>query len=259
VEYAVAFFRVTGRRSPRFAVELAKEMVMRRRYQWVVSGCALLAACALVVQGFAQEKKAGEKTAPPEKAPPSHVQQAPGGPAPTTAPSTLSPEEMMKMYQELNALGPQQEEMTKAAGKYNVLVKYWMMPGAPEQQSKGVAEFQVVLGGHFLQQKFAGEMEGQPYEGLGLEGYDPVKKQYQSVWLDSMTNQMMYSTGTASEDGKVITYTSTMDDVLTGRKNVPIKMVLRKISDDKAVFEMYVTLPDGKEFKTMEMEYTRQK
>jgi hypothetical protein len=227
-------------------------MVVRRE-KWILSGCALLAALALAVQGFSQQKKPGEKPAPQEKL----AQQA-GKPG-EQVPGAPDMEEMMKKWQELNALGPQQQDMAKAAGKYDVLVRWWAVPGQPPEESKGFAEFRVVLGGHFLEQRFAGEMMGQPYEGLGFEGYDTFKKQYQSAWLDSMTNAMMYATGTGSEDGKVITYTAKIDDPLTGQKDKPVRMVVRKISDDKAIWEMFETLPDGKEVKTMEMEYTRRK
>jgi len=219
------------------------------------SGCALMAAVALAVQGFTQEKKPDQPAQPETKPPQVQPEKKPGAPAPTE----MTPEEMMKLWQELNPLTPQHQEMAKAVGKYDVLVRYRMAPDAPMRESKGKAEFKLILDGRFIEQTYSGDMEGVPFTGLGIEGYDHLKKQFQTVWMDSTTNMMTHFTGTASPDGKVITYTGKMDDPMTGQKDIPIKMVLRKVSDDKTIFEMYETMPGGKEFKSMEMEYTRQK
>jgi hypothetical protein len=233
---------------------------MRRRYRWMLSACALLAAFALAVQGFSQQKKPGEKPAPAEK----KAQQAgkPGEQAPPGAPDM---QEMMKKWQELNALGPQHEEMAKAVGKYDTVSRMWMAPGAPPVESKGTAEFELILDGRYLRQKYhcpgidMGMGKPEPFEGIGLEGYDNFRKQYVSTWVDSMSTGILYMTGTCDETGNAITYTGKADDPMTGQKDKPFRMVVRKISDDKAVFEAYQRTPEGQEFKTMEIEYTRQK
>jgi len=244
-----------------------------RRDKWMVSGCALLAALALAAQGFAQNKPAGEKSAPPEKKAqgqptkptPGEVEKKIREQVPTTAPATPSMEEMMAKWKQVNALGPQHKDMAKAVGKYDTLSRMWMAPGAQPIESKGTAEFELVLDGRYLRQKYhcpgmdMGMGKPEPFEGMGLEGYDNFRKQYVSTWVDSMSTSILYMTGTADETGKVITYTGKADDPMTGQKDKPYKSVLRKISDDKAVFEMYDRTPEGQEFKAMEIEYTRQK
>ncbi len=238
---------------------------MKRNYSWIVSGCALLAALGLAVQSFSQEKPKGGKPAAPEKNAPPQPEKKPGGQAPTTAPATPSMEEMMAKYKELNALGPQHKDMAKAVGKYDTLSRMWMAPGAPTIESKGTAEFELVLDGRYLRQKYhcpgmdMGMGKPEPFEGMGLEGYDNFRKQYVSTWVDSMSTGIMYMTGTPDETGKIITYTGKTDDPVTGQKDKPFRMVLRKITDDKVIFEAYDRTPEGQEFKTMEIEYTRQK
>lgn len=238
---------------------------MKRSCRWMMSGCALLATVALAAQGFSQEKKPGEKPAPPEKKAPLPLPEKLGGQVPTSVPGMPDMQEMMKKWQELNALGPQHKEMAKAVGKYEALTRMWMAPDAPPMESKGSAEFELVLGGRYIQQKFhcpgidMGTGKPEPFDGLGLEGYDNFRKQYVSTWADSMSTSILYMTGTPDESGNVVTYTGKTDDPMTGQKDKPVKMVLRKISDDKAVWEMYDRTPDGQEFKAMEIEYTRQK
>ncbi len=106
---------------------------MKRSYRWMWSGCALMAAVALAVQGFTQEKKPDQPAQPETKPPQVQPEKKPGAPAPTE----MTPEEMMKLWQELNPLTPQHQEMAKAVGKYDVLVRYRMAPDAPMRAHRG--------------------------------------------------------------------------------------------------------------------------
>ena len=73
-----------------------------------------------------------------------------------------------------------------------------------------------------------------------------------------MTSSLMkYFTGQADASGKVVTYHGTMFDATTG-KPVKLPSVLTILSKGKNMFEMYTPLPDGKEFKLMEIVDARQ-
>jgi len=54
----------------------------------------------------------------------------------------------------------------------------------------------------------------------------------------------------------VLTFTSTMDDVVSG-KSMTVREVSRVVDANRHVFEMYGPDKTGKEFKTMEIVYTR--
>lgn len=143
------------------------------------------------------------------------------------------------------------------AGRWTQSVKMWMAPDAPPQVSKGTSEYKWILGGRFLLQKVKGDVEGQPFEGLGMIGYDNFKKKYTSMWADNMTTGIMTALGTCDDSGKVLTLSGKHDDVFTGTPDQKFKIITRIINKDKHVDEMYMTGPDGKEFKTMEIIYTR--
>jgi hypothetical protein len=66
----------------------------------------------------------------------------------------------------------------------------------------------------------------------------------------------MVMTGTADPSGKVLTATSTMDDVVTG-KPMKLRTVTRIVDANKHVMEMYGPDRSAKEFKMMELVYTR--
>jgi hypothetical protein len=71
--------------------------------------------------------------------------------------------------------------------------------------------------------------------------------------VDDFSTAITTSEGKGENGNKVITLEGQMDCAATGEKDVPIKHVLRLISQDKHVLEMF---RDGK--KTMEITYTRQ-
>lgn len=165
--------------------------------------------------------------------------------------------EMMAKWAELNALGPQHENFKKRVGTWDVESRTWMGPGAEPVVSKATAEFRLKWGGRFVEQRY--KCEAPAFEGFAIEGYDNVKKQYVSMWIDSLSTGIFVSYGTPDETGKEVTYIGKMDDPMTGVKDKVIKMVGREVSDDEAVFVMYDKAPDGTEYKHMEMKYTRRK
>ena len=96
---------------------------------------------------------------------------------------------------------------------------------------------------------------GQPFTGRTLLGYDNVKQTYNSVWVSDMQTSLFTSQGKGDNANKVITLEGKSTCAATGRTDVPMKTVLRLISPDKHVLEMF----DGSKgnAKTMEITYTR--
>jgi hypothetical protein len=52
--------------------------------------------------------------------------------------------------------------------------------------------------------------------------------------------------------------TSTMDDIMTG-KTATVKSEIKIVAPDHHVMEMWGPDPSGKQFKTMEINYTKKK
>ncbi|HEX3578121.1 MAG TPA: DUF1579 domain-containing protein [Thermoanaerobaculia bacterium] len=167
-------------------------------------------------------------------------------------PSQAEMEAMMKAA----TPGDAHKKLNGMAGTFTADVKMWMAPGAPPTAGSGVAENSWALGGRFLQQNFTGTFMGMPFSGVGYTGYDNIKKKYIGSWMDSMSTSMMVSTGTANADGKSYTFTSTMDDPMTG-KSAPVKETVTVVDADHHTLEMWGPGPDGKMFKMMEIAYTR--
>ena len=163
--------------------------------------------------------------------------------------------EMMKMYEKLNAPGPEHARFKDAVGTWKTETKMWMGPGEPSVFN-GTSKMDLVFDGRYLKEQYRCLMMEKPFEGLGLLGYDNHKKKYVSIWLDNLSTGIIMTKGTRDEATKTTTMMGEYDDPLMG----PVKMknVIRELSKDNIVFETYRIGPDGKERKEMEITYTRE-
>jgi len=178
-------------------------------------------------------------------------------PAASAGPEAM--QQMMTEYAKWGAPGEQHKESAKAVGTWDVVCRIYMAPDAPPMECKGSATFKTILGGRFLVQEYKGDMMGQPFEGMSIEGYDNFKKKYVSIWIDNMSTGIWSSAGDCDPAGKNCTYYGSMDDPVTGVHDKMAKSVFRTIDNDKFTFDMYELFPDGTEKKCMAMEYTRRK
>ncbi len=162
--------------------------------------------------------------------------------------------EMEKMMT-LMAPGPQHAALAAMTGHWKTEVtSYWMDPKNPAV-SVGTTDCAMDLGGRVLRSTHTSEMMGMPFEGRNIDGYDNAKGTYWSFWLDSMGTGYMLSTGSASADGKTITYTGTTFDPMMG-KEMTYKLVTTIIDANKHTFDMY-TMDGGAGTKVMAITYTR--
>jgi hypothetical protein len=115
------------------------------------------------------------------------------------------------------------------------------------------------MGGRFMKLEFSGDMMGEPFNGLGLYGYDNVSKKFTSVWVDSMGTGMMQGTGELSADGKVLTWKFTFNCPIA-KKPVVMREVETITGPNTRKLEMFGPEPKtGKEYKMMVIEFTRTK
>jgi hypothetical protein len=168
-----------------------------------------------------------------------------------------TPEQMMAIMAKYGTPGPEHAKLKTMEGAFDADVTMQMMPDAPPQTSKGKMKNTMILDGRYLMGEYEGEMMGQPFKGLVISGYDRYAKKYTSTWVDSMSTLAMNSEGTADDAGK-ITLKCTFDCPITQGKRTS-KEVLTINSPDSHTMEMFDTGPDGKEFKSMTIKYTRAK
>jgi hypothetical protein len=154
--------------------------------------------------------------------------------------------------------GDAHKNLEPMVGTFDAKVKMWMDPSKPPEETVGKAENRWVLGNRYVQESFEGTAMGQPFSGMGFMGYDNITKKYTGTWVDSMSTATMNSTGKADATGKVLTLTAMMNDPVTG-KLCKITEKVTVADNDHHMLEMWGPDPSGKNYKMMEINYTRKK
>jgi hypothetical protein len=165
---------------------------------------------------------------------------------------------MMEAMQKAMTPGEGQKKLAPMVGTFDAKVRTWMDPSQPPEDTVGTSVNTWALGDRYVQVKFDGVFMGETFTGLGYTGYDNVSKKYMSSWMDTASTGMMLSTGTMDAAGKVLTMKATMSDPMTGKTSTSDEKVT--IADnDHHTMEMWTKAANGKNFKMMEIQYTRKK
>ncbi len=182
-----------------------------------------------------------------------HELQASELPAKSMAEMTEA--EMMEIMKASGELGEEHAYLAQMVGDWDVKTEMSMGPGTEMVPGEATATFRKALGGKLIVESFQGEFEGMPFEGMALMGYSNLEKRHFSTWYDSMTTWGFHSSG-HRDDAGLLRLSGTNKDMLTpgGR---PYRLTSEMVGNNKMLFDMYDTGPDGKEFKTLHMVYTR--
>lgn len=166
-------------------------------------------------------------------------------------------EEVAKKVEAAGTPGPAHKALDVLVGNWKAEVKCWMDPAGSPEVTYGTSNAKWTLNRRFLEEEFHGEMMGKPFSGRMLLGFDNTKQTFNTVWMSDNQTSMFTSEGKGDSGNKVITLEGKASCAATGRKDIPMKTVLRLISADKHVLEMFDG-SKGPNAKTMEITYTRQ-
>ena len=166
---------------------------------------------------------------------------------------------MDKAWKESMTLGAPHKMLAKGAGTWNGDVTMWMANGAPPMKSSATMVTNMTFNGLYQQSKHKGEMMGAPFEGMSTTGYDNTKKEFFSTWIDNMGSGILVTTGNWDDANKTLTLSGTMKNPANGL-DCSIREIYKMVDDNNQILEMYGPDPQtGKEYKTMEIKYTRKK
>ncbi len=171
-------------------------------------------------------------------------------------PAADAQQQAMEAYMQAGAVNENHEFLKKFAGTWDVQVTSWMAPGQPPSVSNSTVQADLRLGGRYLVMSFVGEMFGQPFEGLQIVGYDNMEKRYTTFWIDNTSTHFFFTAGT--REGSVISEAGLWPDPLTGVQ-VPVKAKTTLVGPDEYLYQQFMVMPDGSEFKSMENRCRRRK
>src|SRR5688572_4659710 len=177
----------------------------------------------------------------------------------TAATAQLDSATMMKNWMNYMTPGKEHRWLSDAVGNWVVEMSMWTSPTTDPVKSMGTTTNTMILGGRYQQSNHKGEVMGQPFEGQSTIGFDNAKKVFVTTWIDNMGTGIMIGEGPWDEKTKTVNIKGTMIDPMTG-KPCDFREVFKVVDNDHQVMEMYGPDPvTGKEFKTMEVKYTRKK
>jgi hypothetical protein len=173
-----------------------------------------------------------------------------------SSPQTMPSEaEMMAKWQEFATPAAGHKALEPYAGRWSMKVRMFQ-PGQPMNESDATSEAKWVMEQRYLTDETSGNFMGMPFKGMGLSGYDNLKKKYVSTWVDNMGTGIMLSEGTYDAAKKTFTYRSEMPDLMAGKYNQS-RMTDTWTDNDHHTMRMYGPGLDGKEMMHMEIAYTR--
>ena len=182
-----------------------------------------------------------------------------------TQPAQPNEAEMMKQMMELAKLNENHKLLASMAGTWSYNVTMWMAPGAPPNKATGIAVRKAMMDGRYFSLDVSGKMmmpgadgkmKDMQFKGMGIEGYDNVKKKFVGSWIDNMGTGIYLMEGTYDAATKTFTYNAEME-MMPGMKT-KVREVLKIVDADHHNFEWYEDR-GGQEMKTMEINYTRKK
>ncbi len=167
----------------------------------------------------------------------------------------MTEEQMNQRMMEIGTPGEAHQKLNPMAGQFKADITMWMSADAPPQKSEGTMSAQWIYGGRYLRGEFKSSFMEQPFEGVSLVGYSVAAGCYEGSWIDSMST-MIYPVSQGTLKGSTFEFRREMLDPIL---NVPSysREVLTIHNNDSHTLEGYSPGQDGKEFKMMEIRYTR--
>ena len=190
------------------------------------------------------------------------------GPTVATSPGAAPNEaDMMKQMMDLSKVNENHKLLASLDGTWNYTIKFWMNPdpNAKPEESKGTAVRKSIMDGRYVVMDVTGKMQmpapdgkmkDVTFKGMGLEGYDNVKKKFVESWVDNMGTGIESAEGTYDPGTKTFTYTAEIEP-MPGMKQQAREVV--KLGDKDHMTLEWFENQGGQEKKTMEINYTRKK
>src|SRR6202043_4209318 len=176
-------------------------------------------------------------------------------PATSTSPATAAPAagqpneaELMKQMMELSKLNENHKLLTSLDGNWDYNIKFWMNPdpNAKPQESKGTAVRKSMMDGRYFVEDVSGKMQmpGENgkmkdvmFKGMGIEGYDNVKKKFVASWIDNMGTGIEFSEGEYDPATTTLTYRADIE--MPPGTTTKVREVIKLTDKDHMMLEWY--------------------
>ena len=159
----------------------------------------------------------------------------------STGPQGRIAEEVRREKQE-SEVQAEQRTLMKRIGDYVTHTKYYWVAGKEPQETDGTARLTTMLDGRFLVEEDHGKVIDQPSTGYRIYGYNNGAKQYEAVWVYTMSTAILTMSGHSKDDGKTIDYAAHFDE--TNQKIKKLFVHMNQVNDDEFVIELSGEMKD---------------
>ena len=146
-------------------------------------------------------------------------------------------------------------KLREYAGVWKVQSSFYMDPNPATPPMVVEAKETIRMFGEFWTEGlYESDFMGQPFKGQTTLGYDPENGEYVSTWIDTMSPTFFHFRG--KFQGDTLEMKARAFDCMSKMEANYRTTEVHK-SPDERVFEMFMEMPDGNEFKMMTHVYTR--
>jgi len=166
--------------------------------------------------------------------------------------------QMMAAWEAYAEVGAPHEALHDRQGAWNATVKFWFAPDTPPEVSQASSTVEPIMGGRYILERFSSTMpDGAAFEGMGLVGFDNLKKAFVAMWIDTMSSGILTAESTSyADDFSRIEFRGQAPDPMAKTYKTQ-RSVEFWPDDDTRVMQAWERGPDGTEMKVMEITYTR--
>ena len=156
-----------------------------------------------------------------------------------------------------DGLLPQQRRLAALVGEWEGESRTWFSPGDAPRESRWTTRRRPIMGGRFVLEEYSSSLDGDPFEGIVLYGWDLAEKKHFAVWVDTfhMSSGPMHSTG-AEVPSALLNVIGTYK---AGEQVWGWRTVIEVASPGEQVVTAYNISPAGQEDKAIETRLRRRK
>ena len=142
-------------------------------------------------------------------------------------------------------------------GSWTTHQKDWLPSGALWNEADGQATCRMLLGDRFLQEDYTTTLDGHPFHGLGLTGFDRQKNAYMMVWLDDFGTGVIPLEGKLDGTGHVLTLEAPLPAGAASTTAPRLRVTDTWWDKDHHALAWWGQGPAGQPVKLSEILYTR--
>ena len=137
-------------------------------------------------------------------------------------------------------------------GEWHGKTKTWFEKDLLADESPMNGKITTILGSRFISYDYQGSLEGNPFEGKMIIGFDIPYQRFTATWVDSfhMGTQIMLSSGEFTDNGFAILGTYGSPEY--GEQLWGWRTELEIVNEDEIILSAFNISPDGEEAKATE-------